>query len=1599
MIRSRVLQYIAFALLTLFGMSVSANAQTTACTGSLTDTTRNSLVKVTVVEGAVTCTFRTRGGPSGADRGEAVEIVAEAKNRGRDDEFVTAYTFSDEDGGTGLLTANTSTIIGGVVVSADSRGSRRELENQFDGPFTAVVKQILNDGSELVLTVEYSSDGDENIDIISASVEGGGGAGSDTTPPTAMLGELRGPLPDNKFEFDIRFSEELESSTPAAFASFLTCDNCTLSNLSSGNPLIHTVGIQSTLDFSGGDSGTISVKIEAGAIKDKAGNANVAASNTVSYTGAAPAPAPTATIASLAGVPVFPKDATLQIDIILSEASTDFTVEDIETVNATVTLTSSNATFYVATLTPTADGVASIQVKANSFSNAAGTFNTAASNKEMVTADVTLPTVVVSQFGDPVSGTVTAAVTLSEESTNFTAADINVRGGSLVLTGSGTDYQAVVTPDAQRVFISLQVRSNTFSDAAGNANDRPSASISTYFDTVAPTVSIAEFEGPTANGEYTAIITVSEPVFEFAGEEGALPTFTAQDLDVTNGTVTLTGEAVGTSYVATVTPTGGAEIALQVKAGSLADAGGNVNAEASNRVTITTDTTPPIATISPFTGPFNGEFRAAITLSEVSTDFATDDLNVTNGTVVFTGSGTSYQASVTPSADGDLTLQIKAGSFSDAAGNTNADVSNTVTATFDSTPPTATVAAFVGPTDGKYTAAITLSESSLQFFGEGGTAPSFTVDDLMVTNGTVTLTGSGTSFTATVTPTEDGEVTLQVKASSFGDLAGNINTDASNIVTATFDATPPTAVISSELTDLVSGAFTTTITFSEGVTGFGLEDITVSNGAASEFVSTSVAVYTATITPATDGVVTVNVSAAAAQDGAGNPSVAAPQFSITNDSSAPTVSIIVASTEVTGPFSVQFQFSEDVNDLLAETIVISNGTLSDFSGSDAEYSGLVTPTTLGAVGILVPVGASQDAAGNNSEEASLSVNASSGGEAVTVVVASGDNPSDTNGTITLANPGSLSLDFIAFTDQPWLDVTPASGQIPSLGDLEVSFVVNDLILDFPAGTYTANVIVQVDDANLGGPLKPNGTAHATGVSQQLIAEIPVTVELQEQRGDFELIVRTPSGLSNGSSFLLTSDIAAIDGQTVAANAGESRFAISDLLNGSYLIEQPALDGYLIADITCAGDTDNGNIIDVQSGRISIDLDATERQTCIITNSRNDAAIRLATMKAIRGFMERRGDRILSAAPDLSKRFGARERVGAGAFNADANDSRASMSFEGSLSGARNQAKAKAVGDNADLVKPRFDGWDVWTSAEYAKVKDRRDGVGVDSEFFVAQLGADYQVRSNLLVGGLLQYDRMSEDDAVITPDVGALSGARLDGDGFMAGPYAVWKPADNLIVDAMGIFGQSSNTIDPFGYYEDQFETERFLLQTNVTGEFDWSGLRVRPQLGWAHYEDQQEDYIDSLGIEIPSQTVTIGRLRAGPELVWSHRKDDVLLELGSNLRAVWNYEGAGTLDLNTGSLSTGGDPIRVDGGLSASLAFKSGFRVSVETSFDGIGQGDFSARSGRISLSFPFGGAGGSSASQPVKSLIGRQSAAFNGCGGQSSQNGNNSFCSLDRL
>lgn len=95
------------------------------------------------------------------------------------------------------------------------------------------------------------------------------------------------------------------------------------------------------------------------------------------------------------------------------------------------------------------------------------------------------------------------------------------------------------------------------------------------------------------------------------------------------------------------------------------------------------------------------------------------------------------------------------------------------------------------------------------------------------------------------------------------------------------DTTNPTVEISCSQTGPTSTSpLNFTFTFSESVTGFTVDDITVGNGSKSNF-SGSGTTYTCDVTPTASGNVTVDVAAGVAQDGAGNTNDAAIQFSIT----------------------------------------------------------------------------------------------------------------------------------------------------------------------------------------------------------------------------------------------------------------------------------------------------------------------------------------------------------------------------------------------------------------------------------------------------------------------------------------------------------------------------------------------------------------------------------------------------------------------------------------------------------------------------------------------------------------------------------------------
>ena len=273
-----------------------------------------------------------------------------------------------------------------------------------------------------------------------------------------------------------------------------------------------------------------------------------------------------------------------------------------------------------------------------------------------------------------------------------------------------------------------------------------------------------------------------------------------------------------------------------------------------------------------------GSFDVAITFSQRVSGLEPDDLIVVRhdghgfwdgGTVSsISGSGREYTATVVPEDTGeiaDLVVSVRPGVVRGSSGRPNA-MPRPITRQFVPPGPTVTITSSAPETvRGSFDVTIIFSEpvTGLQR------------DDIAVMNGSVSnLSGSGSEYTATITPDDIGNiihVTVSVPAGAALDRNGDPNWTSETLERQSQSTGGPTVKLSSSAPQSVQGSFDVTITFSAPVTGLDQDRIVVINGTATP-VSGSGAVYTVTVTPGSERpVVLVFVVDEAAFDELGRP--------------------------------------------------------------------------------------------------------------------------------------------------------------------------------------------------------------------------------------------------------------------------------------------------------------------------------------------------------------------------------------------------------------------------------------------------------------------------------------------------------------------------------------------------------------------------------------------------------------------------------------------------------------------------------------------------------------------------------------------------------
>lgn len=164
-------------------------------------------------------------------------------------------------------------------------------------------------------------------------------------------------------------------------------------------------------------------------------------------------------------------------------------------------------------------------------------------------------------------------------------------------------------------------------------------------------------------------------------------------------------------------------------------------------------------------------------------------------------------------------------------------------------------------------------------------------------------TGEATNLTIIYDDTEGGSTTIRKRFSIVKAAGSN---SINNFTITNIDNVAPTVAITTDsggsFNESSPGTFTATVTFNEGVTGFANSELVATNATVSSFVTGTDgdAVYTATITPAGTGNVTLNVAAGVAEDAATNDNTVAPQVTVTQtDNVGPTLALVnIASDNV-----------------------------------------------------------------------------------------------------------------------------------------------------------------------------------------------------------------------------------------------------------------------------------------------------------------------------------------------------------------------------------------------------------------------------------------------------------------------------------------------------------------------------------------------------------------------------------------------------------------------------------------------------------------------------------------------------------------------------
>lgn len=292
------------------------------------------------------------------------------------------------------------------------------------------------------------------------------------------------------------------------------------------------------------------------------------------------------------------------------------------------------------------------------------------------------------------------------------------------------------------------------------------------------------------------------------------------------------------------------------------------------------------------------------------------------------------------------------------------------------------------------------------------------------------------------------------------------------------------------------------------------------------------------------------------------------------------------------------------------------------------------------------------------------------------------------------------------------------------------------------------------------------------------------------------------------------------------------------------------------------------------------------------------------------------------------------------------------SFSASLNGYLNYHQQQALRQSAnagetapDISTPIRTPANLWIKGRWTHAEEDRGDIDEKSDFAILNVGADYRWDNDTLFGIMAQVDHTDEEsDGLDT---------KARGTGWMLGPYLVKRLNKTLTADLLAAWGTSSNEINVANAGWDDFDTERWMVEGNLTGSYNRGKWNIKPALGLLYVEETQEAYTDSTNTRIQSQTASLGRLTFGPTVSYTiNGANGGTIKPLFGIIGVWDFDAP---DINgVGGTTHGTEGLRAKAKLGITVINANGMAIQGVYTYDGIGLNDYESHTGELTVSMP---------------------------------------------